>query len=416
MTASGAHGWRASATGPLSCPACPSRATTMSCARRLSRVFAAPDLWNAHFALPANGPADLPELAGQNYYLDYQGVRIVALDVNAFANEDFRESQRSRVQAAQLTWLRHVLGTNPQRWTIVVQHYPMYSVAKHRDFGRMRAALGALYDEFGVDLVLQGHDHAYGRTHKVYDGRLVDPQSPGTVYAVSVSGTKMYSVSSRWASLMARLHGGAQLYQVVSVAGDRLSYESREADGTAVDAFELIKTAAQHRDTSTGRPVLSRLVRVVDRDDLEGVLVLGQRAEADAAVVEHHALLGRDERLDPGIRDRFLHARVEHPAVARLELGLVADDRFLAIHPRRQREMDELATLRRLPSDTADCRDFRKAVTWAVSVPAASKAGVACARTLPAAGGRHGIRSASRTIGISASRIRYPALNGAYTP
>ena len=210
---------------------------------RLKRVFAAPDLWNAHFALPANGPADLPELAGQSYYLDYQGVRIVALDVNAFANEDFRESQRSRVQAAQLTWLREVLGANPQRWTIVVQHYPMYSVAKHRDFGRMRAALGALYDEFRVDLVLQGHDHAYGRTHKVRDGRLVDPQSPGTVYAVSVSGTKMYSVSSRWASLMARLHGGAQLYQVVSVAGDRLSYESREADGTAVDAFELIKTA-----------------------------------------------------------------------------------------------------------------------------------------------------------------------------
>jgi hypothetical protein len=107
----------------------------------------------------------------------------------------------------------------------------------------MRAALGALYDEFQVDLVLQGHDHAYGRTHKVYDGRVVDSRAPGTVYAVSVSGTKSYPVSSRWASLMARVHEGAQLYQVVSVAGDRLSYESREADGTAVDAFELIKTA-----------------------------------------------------------------------------------------------------------------------------------------------------------------------------
>ena len=209
----------------------------------LKRVFAAPDLWSAHFALPANGPADLPELAGQSYYLDYQGLRLVALDVNAFANEDFRESQRPRVQEALLKWLRRVLGTNPQRWTVVVQHYPMYSVVKHRDYTGMRAALGPLYDEFQVDLVLQGHDHAYGRTHKVRGGRLADPQSPGTVYAVSVSGTKMYPVGSRWASLMARLHGGAQLYQVVSVAGDRLSYESREADGTAVDAFELIKTA-----------------------------------------------------------------------------------------------------------------------------------------------------------------------------
>ena len=72
---------------------------------------------------------------------------------------------------------------------------------------------------------------------------LADSRSPGTVYAVSVSGTKSYAVNSRWAPLMARLHEGAQLYQVVSVAGDRLTYESREADGTAVDGFDLIKTA-----------------------------------------------------------------------------------------------------------------------------------------------------------------------------
>ena len=48
----------------------------------------------------------------------------------------------------------------------------------------MRAALGPLYDEFRVDLVLQGHDHAYARTHKVFDGRLAGPQAPGTVYAI----------------------------------------------------------------------------------------------------------------------------------------------------------------------------------------------------------------------------------------
>ena len=103
--------------------------------------------------------------------------------------------------------------------------------------------LGALYDEFGVDLALQGHDHAYGRTHKVYGGRIADPRAPGTVYAVSVSGSKMYAVKSRWSSLMARLHEGDQLYQVVSVDGARLSYESRSLNGTLVDGFDLVKTA-----------------------------------------------------------------------------------------------------------------------------------------------------------------------------
>jgi hypothetical protein len=207
-------------------------------------VFTAPNLWNAHFALPANGPADLPELAGQNYYLDYQGVRIVALDVNAFANDAFKASQRSRVRAAQVKWLRKVLGASPQRWTVVVQHHPMYSVVKSRDFKAMRAALGPLYDEFRVDLVLQGHDHAYARTHKVFGGRLADPEAPGTVYATSVSGSKMYAITTRWPPLMARLQQGAQLYQVVSVTGDRLQYESLALDGTVVDAFELIKITA----------------------------------------------------------------------------------------------------------------------------------------------------------------------------
>ena len=70
---------------------------------------------------------------------------------------------------------------------------------------------------------------------------MTDPQAPGTVYVISVSGSKMYALTGRWRSLMARLHEGEQLFQVVSVAGDRLSYESRAADGTALDAFELVK-------------------------------------------------------------------------------------------------------------------------------------------------------------------------------
>jgi hypothetical protein len=208
----------------------------------LTPVFAAPDLWNALFALPANGPADLPQLAGQNYFLDYQGVRIVAVDVNAFANDDFRESQRARVRAAQIAWLRRVLGTSPGHWTVVVQHQPMYSVAKGRDYAAMRASLGPVYDEFRVDLVLQGHDHAYGRTHKVRGGRVADPEAPGTIYAVSVSGSKMYPLSTRWRALFATLREGLQLFQVISVTGDRLAYESRTADGAVIDAFELGKT------------------------------------------------------------------------------------------------------------------------------------------------------------------------------
>ena len=54
-------------------------------------------------------------------------------DVNAFANEDFEATARKRVQEKQIAWLHQVLGNNPNRWTIVVQHQPIYAVAKGRE-------------------------------------------------------------------------------------------------------------------------------------------------------------------------------------------------------------------------------------------------------------------------------------------
>jgi hypothetical protein len=207
-------------------------------------VFQAPPLWTAHFALPANGPAELKELAGQNYVLDYQGARVVVVDVNAFVNDDFVTRQRARVQDALTAWLREALAANPNRWTIVVQHQPVLPVAKDRTYKKMRTAIGALYDEYGVDLVLQGHEHVYSRTMCVRGERLASPGGPGTVYVVSVSGPKMYRVSNPRAPLMAVLRENTQLFQVITVERDRLAYESRTVNGSLADAFELVKSAA----------------------------------------------------------------------------------------------------------------------------------------------------------------------------
>jgi 3',5'-cyclic AMP phosphodiesterase CpdA len=205
------------------------------------KVLAVSSLWNAHFSLPTNGPADLGPLAGQFYFLDYQGVRFICLDVNPFANEDYVEAERARVQASVAAWLRLALASNPNRWTIVVQHQPLYDVSKDRDYPEMRAALGALYDEFHVDLVLQGHDHAYARSFKLNAGRRVGDNEPGTVYMLSVSGSKMYAVTERQEGRMAKIIEGIQLYQVVTVEEGRLSVESFGADGQRVDSFQIAK-------------------------------------------------------------------------------------------------------------------------------------------------------------------------------
>jgi 3',5'-cyclic AMP phosphodiesterase CpdA len=206
-------------------------------------VFSVSPLWHSHFALPTNGP-DIPEMPGQSYYVDYQGVRMVALDVNVFANEDFEAAAKQRVREKQLAWLNQVLGNNSNRWTIVVQHQTIYAVAKGREYAEMRAALAPLYEKYGVDLVLQGHDHSYARSHKVAAGKVVAPDAPGVIYAVSVSGPKMYQLDELHMKLMAQTYEKKQFFQTIEVSPDLLKYTSYSIDGAVTDAFELRKRGA----------------------------------------------------------------------------------------------------------------------------------------------------------------------------
>jgi acid phosphatase type 7 len=205
------------------------------------KVLEPATLWHAHFALPQNGPTGLGRLGRPFFYVDYQGVRIIAIDSNPFANKDYVESERARMQAGAVAWLRSVLSSNPNRWTILVEHHPMYPVAKGRDYVEMRKALVPLIDEFRVDLVLQGHDHAYARSRLLTAGRSAGAAERGTVYVIANAGAKQYEVDSPHVGLMEKLLVEVQSYQVVSVDPAELKLESFTADGRRMDAFTLKK-------------------------------------------------------------------------------------------------------------------------------------------------------------------------------
>lgn len=206
--------------------------------------------WRPQFALPLNGPEGLEESV---YYLDYQGTRIISLNSN----------ERQETQAA---WLRSVLGSNTNRWTILTFHHPLFSPAQKRDNPKLRALWKPILDQYRVDLILTGHDHTYARTGdnglhamvgvtNVPSGyqQAYDPEI-GTVQVVSVSGPKMYTQGTNlWAVRRAE---DTQLFQVITVEADRLRYEARTATGTLYDAFTLEKRA--------GRP--NRLVEVLPRE------------------------------------------------------------------------------------------------------------------------------------------------------
>jgi len=185
--------------------------------------------WRARFELPENGPPDLLETC---YYLDFQGVRFVGMN----SMEDY---------GPQAKWLDTVLTDNPNRWTIVTHHHPIYSGSKGRNNPEMRAAWQPIYDKHKVDLVLTGHDHTYGRTGQMkheanlQTGERTRSEQGGTVYVVSVSGPKQYGRND---FKFARRAEDTQLYQIISIDGDKLRYQARTATGTLYDGFTLQKS------------------------------------------------------------------------------------------------------------------------------------------------------------------------------
>jgi hypothetical protein len=198
-------------------------------------------LWKAHFALPQNGPAGAPMLEHEAYWVDYQGVRFICIEGNAYSPENYDPHVKKIVQKKQIEWVEKLLARNPNRWTIMLHHEPMYGVGNNPDNPELRDAFLSLYDKYRVDLILQGHDHVYARSHKLAGGRIVAAGDPGTVYVVSVSGPKMYPFNPKYEVLMKKVVPDTQLFQVAEVTGDHLRLDSYSVGGERVDGFELKK-------------------------------------------------------------------------------------------------------------------------------------------------------------------------------
>ncbi|MCU0452697.1 MAG: metallophosphoesterase family protein [Bacteroidetes bacterium] len=182
-------------------------------------------LWRTQFTLPENGPPGLEETS---YVVDYQGARLVMINSNTKLEE-------------QAAWMDSVLTHRRGTWTIMAFHHPMYSSGGGRDNRRSRDAFLGVFDKHHVDLVLQGHDHTYSRSHKLADGKVVSPNEPGTVYIVSSSGPKMYPLNRQYEPIMAKMAEGVQLYQTIRIDGSTLQYRAITPTGRTHDEFELKK-------------------------------------------------------------------------------------------------------------------------------------------------------------------------------
>lgn len=124
--------------------------------------------YQAYFKLPSTETD--PELAGLWYSFTVGSVRVIVLQNDDNALQDGGDVYISGYSGGrQLAWLQKELAAARKSrdidWIVVAMHQVMISSsdANGADLG-LREKYGPLFDKYGVDLVLCGHEHDYERS------------------------------------------------------------------------------------------------------------------------------------------------------------------------------------------------------------------------------------------------------------
>lgn len=208
------------------------RLPVMPCVGNHEYLDVGPRLYRANFALPPNGPPGID--AGLVYSFEAGDAFFAVLD-STLAVWDPAMARR------QVEWLDRSLARTRARWKIAVFHHPVYPSHPWRDMPALREHWVPVFDRHHVDLVLQGHDHSYQRTHPLRNHRPASGPESGTIYLIAVSGDKYVEGAHR--DGVAKAMSRVSTYQTIEIdpGTRRLIYEARTADGRTVDSFAISK-------------------------------------------------------------------------------------------------------------------------------------------------------------------------------
>ena len=139
----------------------------------------------------------------------------------------------------QKEWLKNDLKSTDKKWKVLATHRGIY-VEKVRNQAPKEVFLDVI-DEYGVDLVIEGHDHTYMRTHVMKEDKVSEN---GTIYAlIGSAALKRYDAEDvhEWTEVVKPLPKDLPNYVVISFDKDKISYTAKLIDGTELDAFEITK-------------------------------------------------------------------------------------------------------------------------------------------------------------------------------
>ena len=208
--------------------------------------------------------------AGPYYSFRYGNVGFVALDANDASYEITHNL--GYTGGAQDAWLASTLarlrGDEAIDFIVVGFHHCMYCTnAVHASDGGPRARWGGLFDQYGVDLVINGHNHSYERTHPVRAGAI---ERGGTVYVTAGAGGQAAYPTALYPGSYVTEEGGLRVpesgdWSAVRYLGDHsvLIVDASPASAGSKARLDCRALAADDDPEAPGQP------RVVDRFTIE---------------------------------------------------------------------------------------------------------------------------------------------------
>jgi len=182
------------------------------------------------FVLPENGAnATFPDHKERYYSFDYGPIHFVALD----SELAFLDPARRQVQ---VNWLSADLAATTQPWRIVFFHRPLYSSGFHGSDAQLQQAFGPIFEQRGVQLVINGHDHDYER---LVPWRETGPQAV-TYVVTGGGGGELRAVGQSAFTAVAQT---VTHYVRTTVSGCQLTLQAVNGSGAVFDSYVLDRCA-----------------------------------------------------------------------------------------------------------------------------------------------------------------------------
>jgi predicted phosphodiesterase len=149
----------------------------------------------------------------------------------------------------QWNWLEHELKQSKAEWKFVAYHHPSYSSDEddygdmwrgRSEYGDLRLRpLSKLYDQYGVDIVWNGHIHSYERTWPLKDDKAVEDR--GTIYVVTGGGGGGLEVAGPIKPFFQNNVKHGHHYCLAAVNGRTLEFKAFDMEGRLFDFLKIDK-------------------------------------------------------------------------------------------------------------------------------------------------------------------------------